>query len=222
MWMENIMSVETSDSVGVEAVRRVVTGHDATGKAVVVSDTIIEPTSPDFGQKWSIWAADSRPSFPSDGTPPAFAGPLLPKPGGLHVMVFTLPPRFNPDDLLNPESAELAEAVKRHAASRDDTHPVVHDPNPPGTYGTLPGALGMHATGSVDCLMQISGESVLILEDREVRLRVGDWLVVNGVMHSWRNDLDQPARMVGVVYGAHHSGAPLRGRPIDKSLSQPG
>jgi hypothetical protein len=30
------------------------------------------------------------------------------------------------------------------------------------------------------------------------------------VMHSWRNDLDQPARMVGIVYGAHHRGAPLR------------
>jgi mannose-6-phosphate isomerase-like protein (cupin superfamily) len=204
------MSVEKPGSVGVEAVRRVVTGHDVTGKAVVVSDTTVEPTSPDFGQKWSIWAADSSPSFPSAGTPPAFAGPLLPKPGGLHVMVFTLPPRFNPDELQNPNSVELAEAVKWHTESKDDTHPVVHDPNPPGSYGCIPGARGMHATASMDCLMQISGESVLVLEDREVRLRAGDWLVVNGVMHSWRNDLDQPARMVGIVYGAHHRGAPLR------------
>ena len=96
------MSVEKPGSVGVEAVRRVVTGHDVTGKAVVISDTTVEPTSPDFGQKWSIWAADSALSFPSDGAPPEFAGPLLPKPGGLHVMVFTLPPRFNPDELLSP------------------------------------------------------------------------------------------------------------------------
>jgi mannose-6-phosphate isomerase-like protein (cupin superfamily) len=204
------MSVEKSGSVEVEAVRRVVTGHDVKGKAVVVSDTEVEATSPDFGQKWSIWAADSAPSFPSAGTPPAFAGPLLPKPGDLHVMVFTLPPRFNPDELLNPNLAELAEAIKRHAESKDDTHPVVYDPNPPGTYGSIPGARGMHATASMDCLMQISGESVLVLEDREVRLRAGDWLIVNGVMHRWRNDLDHPARMVGIVYGAHHRGAPKR------------
>lgn len=204
------MSIERSGSEEVDAVRRVVTGHDVDGKAVVISDTTVGPTSPDFGQKWSIWATDSVPSFPSAGAPPAFAGPLLPKPGGLHVMVFTLPPRFNPDELLNPDSAELAEAVKRHTESKDDTHPVVHDPNPPGTYGCLPGARGMHATASMDCLMQISGESVLVLEDREVRLQAGDWLVVNGVMHSWRNDLDQPSRMVGIVYGAHHRGAPLR------------
>jgi hypothetical protein len=91
-----------------------------------------------------------------------------------------------------------------------ETHPVVTDPNPPGSYGTLPGASAMHATPSVDCLMQIAGESVLVLEDTQVRLTPGDWVIVNGVMHSWRNDLDQPALLVGVVYGAHHKGAPLR------------
>ena len=204
------MNPDNSEHPASDAVRRIVTGHDTTGKAVVVSDSLVEPTSPDFGQKWSIWAADTAPSFPSAGEAPAFGGPLLPKPGGLHVMVFTLPPRFNPDELLNPASAELADAMRRHAESKEDTHPVVPDPNPPGTYGSLPGSMGMHATASMDCLMQISGESILILEDREVRLRAGDWLVVNGVMHSWRNDLDQPARMVGVVYGTHHSGVPLR------------
>jgi len=43
-----------------------------------------------------------------------------------------------------------------------------------------------------------------------VRLRPGDWVIVNGVMHSWRNDLDESAVMLGVVYGVHHAGAPLR------------
>jgi hypothetical protein len=35
-------------------VRRVVTGHDEAGKAVVVSDTDVQPTDPRFGPKWSI------------------------------------------------------------------------------------------------------------------------------------------------------------------------
>jgi len=204
------MSVEKSGSVEVEAVRRVVTGHDVKGKAVVVNDTQVEPTSPDFGQSGRYGLLIQHHRFLLLARILRSPDRCCQSPVVFTVMVFTLPPRFNPDELQNPNSVELAEAVKWHTESKDDTHPVVHDPNPPGSYGCIPGARGMHATASMDCLMQISGESVLVLEDREVRLRAGDWLVVNGVMHSWRNDLDQPARMVGIVYGAHHRGAPLR------------
>jgi quercetin dioxygenase-like cupin family protein len=45
--------------------------------------------------------------------------------------------------------------------------------------------------------MQLSGEAVFVLEDAEARLAPGDWLVVNGVTHSWRNDRDEPAVLVG-------------------------
>ena len=57
--------------------------------------------------------------------------------------------------------------------------------------------------------MQLSGEAVFV-PDAEVRLAPGDWLVVNGVTHSWRNDRDGPAVLVGVVIGAEHTGVPLR------------
>ena len=50
--------------------RRVVTGHDDTGKAVVVSDEDVQPTDPDFGPKWSIWAADAPVALPDGGTRP--------------------------------------------------------------------------------------------------------------------------------------------------------
>src|SRR6266567_3198690 len=60
------------------------------------------------------------------------------------------------------------------------THPLVPDPNPFG-YGTVKGASALHATASADCLMQLSGESVFVLEDTEIRLQPGDWLIVNGV-----------------------------------------
>jgi hypothetical protein len=194
-------------------VRRVVTGHDTTGKAVVVEDVLVQPTTPDFGQKWSIYGADSPPRLPNDGGAPPFAGPLLPRPGGLHIVVFTLPARFNPDTLFqSADGAAAAQAAREHTHAKGDTHPVVADPNPPGSYGSLPGASGMHATASIDCLMQVSGESFLVLEDSEVRLRPGDWLIVNGVMHSWRNDLDQDSVLIGVVYGAPHEGAPIRRR----------
>jgi hypothetical protein len=37
------------------------------------------------------------------------------------------------------------------------------------------------------------------------RSLIGDWLISNGVMHNWRNDLDEESVMIGVVYGASMS-----------------
>jgi naringenin degradation protein FdeH len=188
--------------------RRVLTGHDDTGKAVVVSDEIVEPTDRDFAPKWSIWAADAPVTLPDGGLPPSFAGPLVPAPGGVHVIVLTFPVGYNPDRMFDTSDPTRAAASAREQMA--GAIAMVPDPNPPGIYGTLPGFTGMHATASVDCMLQLSGEAVLVLEDAEVRLAPGDWVVVNGITHSWRNDGDEPAVLVAVVVGAHHSGAPLR------------
>ena len=74
----------------------------------------------------------------------------------------------------------------------------------------MKGTSTLHTTASADCLMQVSGESVFVLEDEEIRLTPGDWLIVNGVPHSCRNDLDEVALLVGVVIGVEHNGVPLR------------
>ena len=189
-------------------IRRVVTGYGPDGRARVVSDGLVESASPDYGDKWSVWAGDEPPRFPGDGTPPPFRGPLLPAPGGFHITVFTLPPNFNPDDLWGTDDPAVRGQLFK-ASTDPQTHPLVPDPNPFG-YGTAKGASALHATASADCLMQVSGESVFVLEDTEIRLRPGDWLIVNGVPHSCRNDLDEPAVLVGVVIGARHDGVPLR------------
>jgi hypothetical protein len=187
------------------SVRRVVTGHDKAGKAVVVSDEILPPA--DRGPD-SIWAADAIGTLPDDGVQPAFTGPLIPRPGGYHVIRLTFPPGFNPDGW-----ADTSDPVAAAAAARENMAAavaIVDDPNPPGTYGSAPGFTGFHATASVDSMMQVSGESVCVLEDTEIRLAPGDWLILNGVVHAWRNDGDEPAVLVGVVVGAEHKGAPLR------------
>jgi len=189
--------------------RRVLTGHDDTGKAVVVSDDVVEPADPDFAPKWSIWAADSPLTLPDAGLPPSFAGPLVPAPGGVHVIVLTFPIGYNPDRMFDTSDPARAAAVAREQMATAVA--MVPDPNPPATYGTLPGFTGMHATASIDCMLQLSGASVLVLEDTEVHLSPGDWVVLNGVTHSWRNDADEPAVLVAVVVGAHHPGVPLRG-----------
>lgn len=184
-------------------IRRVVTGYGPDGRARVVSDELLKSNNSDH---WSIWAADEPPRFPGDGAQPPFRGPLLPAPGGFHITVFTFPANFNPDDLWGTDDPTLREELFNASA---DPQQLVADPNPFG-YGTVKGSSALHATASADCLMQLSGESVFVLEDTEIRLLPCDWLIVNGVPHSCRNDLDEPAILVGVVIGAHHDGVPLR------------
>jgi len=67
---------------------------------------------------------------------------------------------------------------------------------PPGTGKVDP---GMHATPTVDHFYVIEGEIVLVLEDGEAVLRAGDFAVVHGATHGWRNDGDKSARVLFFV-----------------------
>jgi naringenin degradation protein FdeH len=52
----------------------------------------------------------------------------------------------------------------------------------------------MHRTRTVDYVVVIEGEIVLILEDSEVTLRKGDVVVQRGTNHAWENRSDRVAR----------------------------
>jgi hypothetical protein len=56
-----------------QPVRRVVTGHDSEGRAVFVSDALVEPVVTALSPATAfhqIWGGDGPPSFPDDGTRP--------------------------------------------------------------------------------------------------------------------------------------------------------
>ena len=65
---------------------------------------------------------------------------------------------------------------------------------PPGQAGEA----FMHATNTIDYLAVLSGEITLVLETEEVVLRAGDLIVDRGVIHGWRNDGSEVAKMVSV------------------------
>jgi naringenin degradation protein FdeH len=53
----------------------------------------------------------------------------------------------------------------------------------------------MHRTKTLDYVVVIEGEIVLILDDSEVVLKKSDVVVQRGTCHAWENRSDQPARM---------------------------
>jgi hypothetical protein len=118
-------------------VRRVVTGHDADGKAVFVSDEQVPPVTTALlpgSEIHRLWGADNAPRFPDDGSMPAHHA-YFPPVCGFRFNVFTVPPDGAaglPADL--DISAALAELeVKLPGAAG---HMEVDDP-------------GMHTTATV-------------------------------------------------------------------------
>jgi mannose-6-phosphate isomerase-like protein (cupin superfamily) len=174
-------------------VRRVVTGHDADGKAVFVSDEQVTPVRPALlpGSEFHrLWGGDEAPRFPDDGTTPDHSG-YFPPVGGFRFGFFTLPPdegRGVPADLdVGAALSELEELL-------------------PGLAGHMePDEPGMHTTATVDFEVVLSGEVALELDDgATVRLGPGDTVVQNGTRHRWSNPGQDPAVLAVFICGAHH------------------
>jgi hypothetical protein len=140
--------------------RRVVTGHDARGKSVVLSDGAPPQhhsmhglgVGADFHEMWSD--AESVPELTSVGAQEPNERP------------FTIMP------------------VAGHLLRILDVYPLKD-----GGKRTA-----MHRTQTLDYVVVIEGELVLILDDREVVLVPGDVVVQRGTDHAWENRSDTIAR----------------------------
>ncbi len=174
-------------------VRRVVTGHDASGKSVFVSDEAVAPRRPALlpGSEFTaLWGGDEAPHFPDDGAMPKWHS-YFPPVGGFRFSIVTLPP--------DTAEANLGELDLDEAVAKAEEE--------------LPGLLGymdlndpvMHTTDTIDFEVVLDGPLILELDDgAEVTLHAGDTVVQNGTRHRWRNPGDSPARFAALICGAAH------------------
>ncbi len=174
-------------------VRRVVTGHDADGRAVFASDDEVEATTlallpgTDF---YRFWGSDKTSGFPDDGAAPAFAR-YFPPVGGFRFGMFAVA----------PDSTSKIEDLDMEAAMAE-----MHTKLPGLAEYLEPDNPGMHTTATIDFEYVVSGRCVLELDDGATReVGPGDVVVQNGTRHAWRNPFDEPCVMVVMLIGAHHS-----------------
>jgi mannose-6-phosphate isomerase-like protein (cupin superfamily) len=175
-------------------IRRVVTGHNASGRSVFVSDEAASPDEPLLlpGSAFhQLWGGDETPHFPDGGARPAQTT-YFPPIGGFRFGMLTIP----------PGDAAPAADVDVQAALEDAEAKL------PGLLGYMdPSDPGMHATDTIDFELVLEGTVVLELDDgAEVTLRPGDTVVQNGTRHRWRNPGPGAARMALFMCGAEHSG----------------
>lgn len=174
-------------------IRQVVTGHDAQGKSVFVTDRAVtgfQPTLMPGAEFFQMWAADQPAIYPSDGLPPD-ADQYFPSVEGFRFSFFTLPPATAVTTGSIPLDMEAAVAeVEDHM---------------PGLLAHMePDEPGMHTTDTTDFEVVMAGEVILELDDgAQVVLRPGDTVVQNGTRHRWRNEGDVPATLAVFMVGAH-------------------
>lgn len=180
------MSIRSPD-----AVRRVVTGHDPAGRAIVVSDDIVDPLTSSLAETFalcSIWGSDAPPTFPDNGSRPKVRT-YFPPVGGFRFVIASLPPG---EGLRGPLGAAVV-------ADLDATFPGMM------TFHELDEA-GVHTTPTIDFEVVLAGECSLELDNGvEICLRQGDTLVQNGTRHRWLNKGSTACRIAIFLVGAHDS-----------------
>jgi mannose-6-phosphate isomerase-like protein (cupin superfamily) len=166
-------------------VRRVVTGHNAAGKAIVLFDG----ASPNVKLRQAtgltstlVWVTDEAPADISGNGDRAVReiGVAPPARGSVFRVV-----DFPPTD-----------------EKRVDNAAMLREMGLSGDHAASARSAMMHRTKSVDYAVVISGEIDMLLDDSEVRLRAGDVLVQQGTIHAWVNRGRAPCRIAFVLIDA--------------------
>ena len=174
----------------VRPIRRVITGHDASGRSVVEADAIascvmIMAGTEDFAVT-DLWRL---PRMPADNTkvgdPCTLPITLAPPAGGAVLRIVQFPPDRNYVGKWDP-GAGFASLGDSGAQAIDHAGP--HE--------------AMHRTQSVDFALVMEGEIWSVLDTDERPLRAGDVLIQRGTNHAWSNRSDAMAIVAFVLIDA--------------------
>jgi mannose-6-phosphate isomerase-like protein (cupin superfamily) len=174
-------------------VRRVVTGHDASGKAVVLMDGAAP------NQKLRNTGLVSTLRWATDETPADISGAgdradresgVAPPPAGSVLRVVDFPP-------LGAEAAATLDQAAIHREMGLGT----------ASHGTPARHPFTHRTRSIDYAVVLEGEIDMLLDDTQVRLRAGDILVQQGTNHAWVNNSKANCRIAFVLIDAQEPAA---------------
>jgi mannose-6-phosphate isomerase-like protein (cupin superfamily) len=153
-----------------KAIRRVVTGHHADGRSTILMDV----PAPNVKQRKAgnastlLWVSDESPAALSGADRAARDIGVPPPRRGTIFRVAEFPPGMHatPDNEALLRDFGIGSDVRRGHAPRDPA---------------------IHRTRSLDYVVVLEGEIVLLLDDSETTLRAGDVVVQQATNHAWIN-----------------------------------
>jgi len=171
--------------------RRVVTGHDKDGKAIVISDgpapyVHVNPTDPEW-YSTDIWRTNETPARIVSSPPESTLGPRrqLPEKRGTVIRINHFSPENETVRQMTPEDSRRAFAAlgneKAATFGKGGRHPL------------------MHRTETIDYAIVLSGEITMVIDDVDVHLKAGDVLVQCGTNHAWSNRSNAPCVVAFVL-----------------------
>jgi Cupin domain len=173
-------------------IRRVVTGHNAAGRSIFISDSPApnaRTRSTGAVTVTELWLTDATPADNAGSEDTGNKITQLPPPANGSVFRVVEYP---------PDSIRLPAMQAAHDASGSSDG---------GFYG---GRLyagrdrhpGFHKTDTIDYAVVLSGEIYALMDEGEVLLRAGDVLVQRGTNHAWSNRSDAPCQIAFVLIDA--------------------
>lgn len=180
-------------------IRRVITGHDENGKAVVIEDRLApavhsNPLRPGHISV-DLWRTNTSPVMIKKTESDPMIGPrqIHPPARGTVFRIAQIAPETEAFRNMPPEQARAVFAAMGNESA--------------STAGTKLGRHPfMHRTESVDYAVVLSGEITLLLDDQNVVLKAGDVVIQRGTNHAWSNRSDTPAMMLYVLIDGEFDG----------------
>ena len=166
-----------------KATRRIVTGHDAQGKAVVLLDAALPAKQRNAGGNGMtlLWVTGELPvdvggaadrAQTQVGVPPPANGTVF------RIVDFApLPPNTAPVDHHQILVSMGIDPATQGYARHDNTH----------------------RTRTIDYAIVLDGEIDMLLDDTEVHVKAGDVLVQQATNHAWVNNGTKPCRIAFIL-----------------------
>jgi len=169
-----------------KSTRRIVTGHDSQGKAVVLFDGALQAKQRSAGANGTtlLWVTGE---FPVDAAVAADRSQTqigVPPPAGGTVFRIV---DFAP---ISPQAGAVDHDQVLRSMGID-----------PATQGYARHA-NTHRTRTIDYAIVLNGEIDMLLDDSAIHLRAGDVLVQQATNHAWVNSGTKPCRIAFILIDA--------------------
>lgn len=174
-----------------KAFRRIVTGHNADGKAIILSDGEPQRTYMIGGEKgakfYEVWTTLQSPALINSnaGVSEENSLVLAPPKDGTRIRVIDFPPEGKEIQQLSKEEAnkhfKSMGGEQASKAGQGAAHPL------------------MHRTETIDYGIVLDGEMTLILDAGETTIKGGDIIIQRGTNHAWANRSGKICRMAFIL-----------------------